>query len=181
MQNQHGKIKLSSQECKKLGKYQTRYFMKTFSSSSPNVVSRPQVQGQGFFCDFIILLDSSHDSWENEVLFVNIWVRVLDLWLDNSFAKGFGCRVVGLVVGFWSYDLIHLLEPSGPNVVSRPQTPKLSNFLRYHDFSGFILWLWKKWGPVCENWSYGSWLKAWCIFCQRLWNCPNWPKLVLRP
>ena len=49
MQNQHGKIKLSSQECKKLGEYQTRYFMKTFSSSSPNVVFRPQVQGQEFF------------------------------------------------------------------------------------------------------------------------------------
>ena len=62
MQNQHGKIKLSSQECKKLGEYQTRHFMKTFSSSSPNVVFRPQVQGQEFFCDFIILLDSSHDS-----------------------------------------------------------------------------------------------------------------------
>ena len=32
----------------------------------------------------MILLDSSHDSCENEVLFVNIEARVLDLWLDMS-------------------------------------------------------------------------------------------------
>ena len=29
-------------------------------------------------------MDSSHDSWENEVLFVKIGARVLDLWLDTS-------------------------------------------------------------------------------------------------
>ena len=32
----------------------------------------------------MILLDSSHDSRENEVLFVEIGPRVLDLWLDKS-------------------------------------------------------------------------------------------------
>ena len=50
----------------------------------PNVVSRPQTQTQNIFSDFIILLDSSHDSWENEVLFLKIEDGVLDLWLDTS-------------------------------------------------------------------------------------------------
>ena len=36
------------------------------------------------FLDFIILLDLSHYSGENEVLFVKIGARVLDLWLDMS-------------------------------------------------------------------------------------------------
>ena len=35
----------------------------------------------------MILLDSSHDSWENEVLFVKIAAWFLDIWLDKSFAK----------------------------------------------------------------------------------------------
>ena len=73
-----------------------------------------------------------------------------------------------LVVGFRSYGLIHLLDPSGPKVVSRLQTPKSKNFLRHYNFNGFILWFWKKWGLVCENWSYGSGLTAWYVFWQRL-------------
>ena len=30
----------------------------------------------------MILLDSSHDSWENEVMFVKTAARILDLWFD---------------------------------------------------------------------------------------------------
>ena len=37
---------------------------------------------------------------------------------------------------FWTYGLIHLLDPSGANVVSRPQTPRSKLFLRFHDFIG---------------------------------------------
>ena len=48
----------------------------------------PRSQGQEIFWDFIILLDSSHDSWENEVLFVKIGARVLDVWLDLSRWRG---------------------------------------------------------------------------------------------
>ena len=44
----------------------------------------PRPQAQEIFCDFIILLVSSQDSWENEVLFVKIRARVMDLWLDTS-------------------------------------------------------------------------------------------------
>ena len=42
--------------------------------------SRPQ--GREYFLDFLILLDSSYDSWENDVLFVKIEARVL--WFDMS-------------------------------------------------------------------------------------------------
>ena len=38
----------------------------------------PRPQGQEIFWDFIILLNSSHDSGENEVLFVKIGTRALD-------------------------------------------------------------------------------------------------------
>ena len=44
----------------------------------------PSPQGQDIFFRFMILLDSSHDSWENEALLVKIGARVLNLWLDMS-------------------------------------------------------------------------------------------------
>ena len=44
----------------------------------------PRSHGQDIFWDFLSLLDLSHDSWKNEVLFVKIKARVLDLWLDTS-------------------------------------------------------------------------------------------------
>ena len=53
----------------------------------------------------MILLDSSHDSEENEVLLVKSGTRVLDLWLDMSSA-------------FWTYGLMNPLGQNGPNVVS---------------------------------------------------------------
>ena len=62
------------------------------SPIGPNVVSRPQAQSQDIFWDFMILLDLPHDSWENEVLFVKIGARILDLWLDKgALTKNF-CR-----------------------------------------------------------------------------------------
>ena len=45
----------------------------------------PRSQGHGIFCDFIILLDSSNASEENEVLFVKSEARVPNLWLNTSF------------------------------------------------------------------------------------------------
>ena len=38
----------------------------------------PRPQGQEIFWDFIILLNSFHDSSENEVLFVKMATRVLN-------------------------------------------------------------------------------------------------------
>ena len=63
----------------------------------------------------MILLDLSHDSSENDGLFVKIEAMVLDI-----------------------YGLIPLLGPSGPDVVSGSQTPRLKQFLRFHDCLGFI-------------------------------------------
>ena len=40
--------------------------------------------------------------------------------------------------GFWTYLWIRLLDPSCPNVVSRPQAPRSRHFLRFHNFIGFI-------------------------------------------
>ena len=42
------------------------------------------------------------------------------------------------MVGFRSYGLIRLLGLSGPNVVSRTQTLKSRNFLRYQGLSGRV-------------------------------------------
>ena len=41
----------------------------------------------------MVLVDSSHDSGKNEVLFVKIEATVLDLQLDTSFGKGFGPKL----------------------------------------------------------------------------------------
>ena len=158
MQNQHGKTKTNCiEECKNLTKYQTRYFVKTlflsfihgvfimlyiqsysFISllipSGSNVVSRPQVPRSRHFSRFyiIFLLNSSHDSWENEALLVKIGARVIqNLWLDMSSA--------------W--------VQSDPNLVSRPQAPSSRHFLRLCDFIGFISLFLKKWGPVSQYWS----------------------------
>ena len=90
----------------------------------------------------MILLDSSHHSWKNEVPFANI------------------------EPGFWTYDWICLLGQSGPNLVSRPQAPRSRHFLRFYDFIGFISSFLKKWGPVCEYWSEGSGLMARCLLGQ---------------
>ena len=49
-----------------------------------------------------------------------------------------------LVVGLSSYGLIHLLGRSGPNVVSRPQTPELQNFGKFHDFIESNIGFWTK-------------------------------------
>ena len=35
----------------------------------------------------MILLDLSHDSWENEAQFVKIGAKVLDSWFDNFFCQ----------------------------------------------------------------------------------------------
>ena len=91
--------------------------------------------------------------------FFNIWwfdliqLTILDKMRSDCLWK--------LELRLWTDGLICLLGPSGPNVVSRHQTQRSRSFLRYHDFIGFILWVWRNWGPVwaipwkgqpeCEN------------------------------
>ena len=69
---------------------------------------------------------------------------------------------------FWTYDWIRLIDPSAPNIVSRPQTPWSKIFLRFHNCIGFISWFFRKWRPVCEKWSYGSGLMAWYVFLAQV-------------
>ena len=61
----------------------------------------------------MIFLDSSNDSGESEVVFVKTNVR--------------------------AQNFLRLLGPSVSNIVSRLQIPKSSNFLRFSNFIGFIL------------------------------------------
>ena len=69
---------------------------------------------------------------------------------------------------FWTYGLICLLDPSGSNLVSRLQTPRLIIFLRYDGLIWFLIsCLWKL---EPEFWTYG--------LISRLG--PNCPKLVFR-
>ena len=103
-------------------------WIRLLDPSGQNLVSRPQAQVQDIFWDFMIFLDSSHDSWENKVLFVNIGARVLDLWLDMSSG------------------------PKWPKFSSLAPGPQVQDI--FWDFmilldSSFL----KKWCPVCENWS----------------------------
>ena len=151
------------------------------------------------FRDFIILLDSSHDSWGNDGLFVKIAAIVLDVWLHTSSGSRPRCSFCipepkvknvfwdfmilvdsshdfwendtlfeKIALWFWTYGLIRLLGTSGPDVVSGSQTPSSRNFLRFHDFIGFISWFLRKWWPVCENCSYGSEHMAWYVFCAQV-------------
>ena len=52
--------------------------------SRRGAVSRVQTPTSINFLRFMIVLNSSHDFWENEVLFVKIGARLLDSWLDTS-------------------------------------------------------------------------------------------------
>ena len=45
---------------------------------------------------------------------------------------------VKMKLWFWTYGLIRLLGPSGPDVISGSQTPRSKIFLRFHELIGFI-------------------------------------------
>ena len=47
--------------------------------------------------------------------------------------------------GFWVYGLIKLSDPIGRNLVSRLQTPRSRNFLKFDGLIWFILWFWMDW------------------------------------
>ena len=99
--------------------------------SGSNIVSRPQVPRsvKTFF----------QISWF-------YWIHLMILEKMSS------C-LWNMEPGFWTYDWIRLLGPNGWNVVSRPQVPRSRHFFKFHDFTGFISWFLRKWGPVWENWS----------------------------
>ena len=63
--------------------------------------------------------------------------------------------------GFWTYGSIHVLGPSGPNVVSRPQVPKSIDFLRFHNFIGFCLMIFEKMRSCLGKLEPGFWANGW--------------------
>ena len=109
----------------------------------------------------MIFLDSSYESWKNEALFVKI-----------------GTRVYGR-----TYGLICFLGPSGSNAVCMPQTTRSSIFLRFYNFTGFILWFFRKGGSVCKNWNQGPrlmarnvfWVQVGCL-CVNVVSTPQSPR-----
>ena len=95
------------------------------------------------FANYVLMPKTPRPRWDFMILmnFHHMILEKMRSWLRK------------LKLGFWNYGLICLLGRSGPTVVSRPQTPRSRNFLIFHDFFGFILWLLGKWGPVCTNWT----------------------------
>ena len=83
--------------------------------STDNVVCRPQTR-------------KSWDVFEISWLY---WIHLMILEKTRFF-------LWKLERGFWTYGKIRLLGPSDANVVFRLQTPKSSNFLRFHNFIAFI-------------------------------------------
>ena len=92
-----------------------------------------------------------------------LWSNYLN-WIHFLILEKMRSCLWKLRLGFWSHSLVCLLVPIAPNVVSRPQAPRSISFLRFHNFIGLISWFWRKWGPVCENWSYSSGLMAGYVF-----------------
>ena len=139
----------------------------------------------------MILLDSSHNSWKNVVLFVKSTAMVLDLWLDTSSCGPSDPNVVsgphapksisfltfqnfiGFILWFFFEKVrccLWILEPGFWTygwiclMGPRPQAPRSINFLRFHNFTGFSSWFWRKWGLNCENWSQGSGIADGSVF-----------------
>ena len=160
----------------------------------------PEPKVKNVFWDFMILVDSSHDFWGNDTLFEKIAAMVLDIWLDTSsghkwprcsfwvpdpklkkffeiswfywiylmiLEKMMVC-LWKLQLWFWTYGLIRLLCPSGPDVVAGSQTSRSRNILRFPKFIGFISWFLRIWWPVWENCSYGSGHMAWYVFWAKV-------------
>ena len=94
--------------------------------SAPNAVSSPQTLRSWILVGFHNIIYSSYNFGEHEALFVKMKLR------------------------FWTC-FIRLLGLSGPNVVSKSQTTRSRNILRFSNFVGFILWFWRKWGYVMKN------------------------------
>ena len=130
--------------------------IRLLSPSGTNVVSWPQTPRLNFFWDFMILLNSAHDSWENEALFVKIATRILDLWF-NMFSG-----------------------PKWPKCSFWVLNPKVKKFFEISWFYWIHLIILEKmrsclWKLQLGFWTYGL------ISPLPKYLGPNFPKLVFRP
>ena len=82
--------------------------------------------------------------------------------------------------GFWTCGWICLPDPSGPNLVSRPQVPRSRYFLRFHNFIGLISWFLRKWGLCLWKLEPGFLTNGLISPLPKALD-PNFPKLVFRP
>ena len=76
---------------------------------------------------------------------------------------------------FWTYDWICLLGPSGPNVVSRPQTPRSNFFWGFRSLLDHLMIVDKM---KSQFWKLqpGFWTNGWiCVLG------PRFPNVVSRP
>ena len=115
--------------------------IRLFGPTSPNVVSRHQIQRSRNALRFHNFIGFIFWFWKK-------WGPAYEIWSYISELMA------------W-HVLVRLLGPSCPNVVSKSHAPRSRNLLRSNDFIWFILWFWGKWSPVCEKWSYGSRIMAW--------------------
>ena len=83
-------------------------------------------------------------------------------WLNSPYNSGkkWGLFLWKLEPGFWTYGRICLLGPSGPNIVSRPQTPKANFFFEVSWFYWICLMIPEKmrsclWELEPGFWTYG--------------------------
>ena len=97
----------------------------------------------------MVLLDSSDNFGENEVLFEKIGAKVLDLWLDTP------C-LWKLVLGFWTYGLISPLPkamcPSCSKPVFRPRTPNATALGSKVFFISSSIKFWMKQALIFKFW-----------------------------
>ena len=98
------------------------------------------VGSASLLCDQIEFLDPRPQDQEIFLRFYNFigfiswflrkWGPVCENW-----SQGSGCMA--------RFFLLAGPQPTGPNVVSRPLSPRSKHFLRYHDFIGFTSWFWE--------------------------------------
>ena len=113
----------------------------------------------------MILLNSTQDSWENEVLFVKIAARMLDFWF-NTFSG-----------------------PKWPKCSFWVLNHKVQKFLRFHDFEisglavflAFISWIHAAIFSQCSHWIFPSGLLAYLFlthtgsgYLDRSLKLANW-------
>ena len=134
------------------------YLIRVLGLSGSKLVFRPQTHRSKNFLTFYNFI--GFISW-----FLKKWGLVYEYW-----SQGSGLMVVD----------IHLLGASHPNEVPSPQAPRSINFLRFHIFTGFSSWFWRKWGLVCENWSQGSGLADGYVFWAQVGMSSHFFKLIFK-
>ena len=87
---------------------------------------------------------SGSQTTRSKIFFAISWVD----WIYLMIFEQMMAYLWKLQLRFWTYALILLLGPSGPDVVYGSQSPRSKHFLRFHNLIRFISWFFRKWWPV---------------------------------